>query len=112
MWSLWEELGNHLWLLTTVLVTVVGSYYLYNPEDFFESEHGSSYGGSQSEREVIDLTYDTSDSGYSTSDSEEFYVKEEFLGELPKENQVDIFEDNYVDDEGNNRTKYTFVSNE
>ena len=110
MWSLWEELGNHLWLLTTILVTVVGSYYLYDSENFFEVEYGSSYGGSQADsiHEVIDLTYDTdtSDSDYGP-DSEE-----EFLGELPKENQVDIFEDNYVDDEGNNRTKYTFVSNE
>ena len=110
MWSLWEELGNNIWLLTTVLVTVVGSYYLYNPS---ELEYGSSYGGSQCDseesREIIDLTYDTSDS----DDSEDFYSKE-FVGLLPEieENKVDIFEDSYVDDEGNNRTKYTFVSNE
>ena len=120
---MWEDFVNISWLLGTFLITVIGSYYLYNP-DVIEYDYNTDL-----ENDSAGTTSDDSDYSYKTvsdsesDDSENLYYNEEFLGELPvpfiadidvpkEEYQTDIFEDSYVDDEGNVRTKYTFVSNE
>ena len=128
---MWEEFTNISWLLGTFLICVIGSYYLYSPEVIeYDYNTDLEVDSANTTSEDSDYDYKTSTEDSDDSDgsdgsdgSDKLYYNKEFLGELPlpfiadidvpkEEYQTDIFEDSYVDLEGNVRTKYTFVSND
>jgi len=131
---MWDELYEYMWLVTPVLIISFGTYMLYkHPQTYLdyvssgdsqEGEYGGNVGSDHQDLsvfDIIDLTSDdeqdedyTSSISGSSSDSDLEY-KRGFVGELPTfpvKHEVEIFEEPYVDEQGNNRTNYTFVPGE
>lgn len=134
---MWEELFEFIWLLTPVLIISFGSYMLYkHPETYLDyvsvdsgdSQVGNVGGGDGSDHQdlgvfdIIDLTSDDDEdedytgsisSSSSNSGSDSDSSSDSGSNELYKKGfDVEIFEEPYVDEHGNNRTKYTFVQGE
>ena len=76
-------------------------------DDSYDEEKDEDYTGS--------ISSSSSGSNSSSNSNQNELYKKGFVGELPEipvKHEVEIFEEPYVDEQGNNRTKYTFVPEE